>query len=110
MKIFLKRIIDTSVTGILECCTIFFVWQVPLLTFIPKETAAVLLWSLWLPGFLESSIADPSMGSSDGEGTEHCMFRGSTHIKRGAFLYRRFKFFCLRKIFYLRCVTIRIRF
>lgn len=38
-------------TAFSEHCTTFFVWQMPLLTFILKEPAAILPWSLWLPDF-----------------------------------------------------------
>lgn len=61
--------------------------------------------------FLESSVPEPNMGSSDGEGTEHCMFRGSTHIRREVFLYGGLDFFCcLNSIIGLAFVISRISF
>lgn len=71
--------------------------------------AAVPRWSLEaLLGFLEPLVADPDMGYCDGEGPEHDMLRASIHIRRRAFSWGGFKFFCWHKFLELESVTMRI--
>ena len=75
-----------------------------------QKMAAIPPWSLEvLPGFLEPLVADPNTVSSDGEGAGHYVLRASIHIRRWAFSYGGFKFFCRHKFLELGSVTMRIR-
>lgn len=62
-----------------------------------------------LPGFLKPLVADLNMGSSDGEEARHYMWKASIHIRRWAFSYGGFTFFCWHKFHKLASVTMRIR-
>lgn len=63
-----KGMIEACINGFSEhCVTILCVANATILTFIPKQTADILPWSLWLPEFWESSVADPNMSSFEAE-------------------------------------------
>ena len=69
--------IEACINGFLEhCVTILCVANATILTFIPKETADILPWSLWLPEFWESSVADPNMSSFEGEAADTACSEG----------------------------------
>lgn len=64
----LKGMIEACINGFSEHRIIILcVANATILIFIPKETADILSWSLWLPEFWESSVADLNMSSFEGE-------------------------------------------
>lgn len=72
-----KGMIEACINGFSEhCVTILCVANATILTFISKETADILPWSLWLPEFWESSVADPNMSSFEGEAPDTACSEG----------------------------------